>query len=147
MTVVHSRFILASFLHIRNISAVTFFWAKIFLTYFFTKIFLDPTLFGLNFFGHWFFWPKNIFHQNNKIIKIMKIIKMIKIIEISKINEIIKMIQIIKSIMSCMSSLLRGQWSTDKIISALVYIFRCEAILRYQNLPDWQTDKPSPRCF
>jgi len=39
-----------------------------------------------------------------------------------KIIRIIKIIEMIKSIMSCMSSLLGGQGSTDKILSALVYI-------------------------
>ena len=59
-----------------------------------------------------------------RIIKITVIINIIRIIKIIKINKITKMIKIIKSNMSCMSFFFGGQWSTDKILSALGYIFK-----------------------
>ena len=58
-----------------------------------------------------------------EIIIIITIIKIIEIIEMIKMIKIIKIFKIIK-IMSCMSSLLGGQWSTNKILSVLVYIFK-----------------------
>ena len=58
-----------------------------------------------------------------RIIKIIKIIIMIKKIKIIKLIEIIKVIKIVKQIMSCMSFLFRSQWSSDKILPILVYIF------------------------
>ena len=58
-----------------------------------------------------------------EIIKTIRIIEIIKKIEIVEIIKIIKIIRIVKSIMSCMSFFLRGQWSTDKILSVLVYTF------------------------
>ena len=77
------------------------------------------------------------------MIEIIKIIKIIEIIEISEINQIIRMIKIIKmikSIMSCKSFLFGGQWSTDKILSVLVYIF----IALY---PVWARIDNSVSCF
>ena len=57
-----------------------------------------------------------------EIIIIITIIKIIEIIEMIKMIKIIKIFKIIK-IMSGMSSLFGGQWSTNKILSVLVYIF------------------------
>ena len=75
-----------------------------------------------------------------KITKIIKIIKKIRIIEINKTIKTIKIIKIIKSIMSCMSFLFGGHWSTDKIISVLVYIF---IVL----CPVWAGINNSVSCF
>ena len=84
----------------------------------------------------------------NKIIYIIKIIKTNRIIRIIKnrmikIMEILKWlkkIKIIKSIMSCMSFLFEGQWSTDKILSLLVYIL----IVLF---PVWAGINNSVSCF
>ena len=75
-----------------------------------------------------------------KIIRRIRIIMIIKIIIAIKIIEIIKITKIIKSIMSCMSFPFGGQWSTDKILSVLVYIF----IVLF---PVWAGINNSVSCF
>ena len=75
-----------------------------------------------------------------KVNKIIKIIRTINIFEINRIIRIIKIIEIIKISNSCMSFLFGGQWSTDQILSILVYIF----IVLF---PVWAGVDNSVSCF